>query len=131
MLSLGVISTVVVAVASTVAAKEQPALSTCTLQPKRRYIEAILIIHVAAQDYFDYSMSLADSRYDASYGYVWYNDNGPWSTRFTAWYIPGLLHRNKGDDVANAQKALRNLYDICPDIVWLDHVLTKPVSTFK
>jgi hypothetical protein len=121
MLSLGVISTVVVAVASTVAAKEQPALSTCTLQPKRRYIEAILIIHIAAQDYFD----------DSSYGYVWYNDNGPWSTRFTAWYIPGLLHRNKGDDVANAQKALRNLYDICPDIVWLDHVLTKPVSTFK
>jgi hypothetical protein len=54
-------------------------------------------------------MSVGDSRYDASYNYIWYNDNGPWSTRFTAWYIPGLLHRNQGDDVANAQKALRNL----------------------
>ncbi|PVH95785.1 hypothetical protein DM02DRAFT_536657 [Periconia macrospinosa] len=57
-------------------------------------------------------MSLADSRYDSSYNYIWYNDNGPWSTRFTAWYIPGLLHRNQGDDVANAQKALRNLVNV-------------------
>jgi hypothetical protein len=56
-------------------------------------------------------MSVGDSRYDASYNYIWYNDNGPWSTRFTAWYIPGLLYRNQGDDVANAQKALRNLYE--------------------
>jgi hypothetical protein len=69
----------------------------------------ILTFTAAAQDYFDFSMSLADSRYDSSYGYIWYNDNGPWSTRFTAWYIPGLLHRNQGDDVSNAQKALRNL----------------------
>lgn len=64
---------------------------------------------IAAQDYFDYSMSLADSRYDASYNYIWYNDNGPWSTRFTAWYIPGLLYRNQGDDVSKAEHALRNL----------------------
>ncbi|KAF2026000.1 hypothetical protein EK21DRAFT_103568 [Setomelanomma holmii] len=58
--------------------------------------------------YFDYYVSIGDQRYDASYGYIWYKDNGPWSTRFTAWYIPGLLYRNQGDDVANAQKALRN-----------------------
>jgi hypothetical protein len=74
-----------------------------------RSIERILTFALAAQDYFDYSMSLADSRFDTNYGYVWYNDNGPWSNRFTAWYIPGLLQRNKGDDVANAQKAMMNL----------------------
>ncbi|KAF2004258.1 hypothetical protein P154DRAFT_543410 [Amniculicola lignicola CBS 123094] len=57
-------------------------------------------------------MELGDLRYDASYNYIWYNDNGPWSTRFTAWYIPGLLYRNKGQDRANAQKSLRALIDI-------------------
>lgn len=55
-------------------------------------------------------MSVNDGRWDDSYKYIWYLDNGAWSTRFTAWYIPGLLHRNEGNDVANAQAALRNLY---------------------
>jgi len=63
----------------------------------------------AAQDYFDNSMALGDSRYDANYGYLWYWDNGPWSIRFTAWYVPGLLYRNKGNDLANAQKALKKM----------------------
>jgi len=26
----------------------------------------------AAQDYFDYTMELADSRFDESYGYIWW-----------------------------------------------------------
>ncbi|ORY11748.1 hypothetical protein BCR34DRAFT_601184 [Clohesyomyces aquaticus] len=66
----------------------------------------------SAQDYFDYSMEIADSRFDSSYGYIWYLDNGIWSTRFTSWYIPGLLHRNKGNDVKNAEKALRSLINV-------------------
>ncbi|KAL5115648.1 hypothetical protein ACEQ8H_006447 [Pleosporales sp. CAS-2024a] len=63
----------------------------------------------SAQDYFDYTMSVGDERFDASYNYIWYPDNGPWSTRFTAWYIPGLLYRNRGNDVTNAQKALKSV----------------------
>ncbi|RBR18877.1 uncharacterized protein FIESC28_05799 [Fusarium coffeatum] len=62
-----------------------------------------------AQSLFDYSMQVSDSRYDASYGYVWYQDNGQWSVRFTAWYIAGLLHRAKGDDVKTAVKAIENV----------------------
>lgn len=69
----------------------------------------ILTILAAAQDYFDTTMALGDSRFDANYGYVWYLDNGPWSIRFTAWYLNGLLYRNKGSDLANAEKALRKM----------------------
>ncbi|RGP69206.1 hypothetical protein FLONG3_7842 [Fusarium longipes] len=63
----------------------------------------------AAQSLFDYSMEVSDSRFDSSYGYVWYQDNGQWSVRFTAWYIAGLLHRAKGDDVKTAIKAIENV----------------------
>ena len=62
---------------------------------------------VDAQDYFDTSMALGDSRFDASYSYISYPNAGPHEVRFTAWYVPGLLYRNKGNDVANAQKAIR------------------------
>ncbi|ORY59732.1 uncharacterized protein BCR38DRAFT_488748 [Pseudomassariella vexata] len=44
-------------------------------------------------------MQVSDSRYDRSYNYIWYQDKGQWSTRFTAWYVPGLLYRAEGDDV--------------------------------
>lgn len=54
-------------------------------------------------------MSINDARWDDSYKYIWFNDNGPWSIRFTAWYTAGLLQRNKGGDLANAKAALRNM----------------------
>ncbi|KAF7719476.1 Uncharacterized protein PECH_005238 [Penicillium ucsense] len=59
-----------------------------------------------AQDLFDYSMHVNDLRFDDSYKLIWYADNGPWSTRFTAWYVAGLLYRNKGHDVDNAKAAI-------------------------
>ncbi|KAM0234176.1 hypothetical protein ACHAPO_006557 [Fusarium lateritium] len=65
----------------------------------------------AAQSLFDYSMEVSDSRFDSSYGYVWYQDNGQWSIRFTAWYIAGLLHRGKTDDVKAAVKAIENVLE--------------------
>jgi hypothetical protein len=34
---------------------------------------------------------------------------GHTSTRFTAWYIVGLLHRNEEDDVQRAITAIRNV----------------------
>lgn len=62
-----------------------------------------------AQDLFDYSMRVNDLRWDDSYNYIWYSDNGPWSTRFTAWYVAGLLYRNKGQDLSNAKAAIENM----------------------
>ncbi|KXJ85475.1 hypothetical protein Micbo1qcDRAFT_154218 [Microdochium bolleyi] len=54
-------------------------------------------------------MSVSDSRYDSSYNYIWYQDNGQWSVRFTAWYLPGLLHRGKKGDVESAIAAIENI----------------------
>lgn len=62
-----------------------------------------------AQDLFDYSMRVNALRWDDSYNYIWYSDNGPWSTRFTAWYVAGLLYRNKGQDLSNAKAAIENM----------------------
>lgn len=57
---------------------------------------------IAAQSLFDYSTQLGDSRYEPYYHHIWYPDMGDFATRFTAWYIPGLLYRAQGDDVKNA-----------------------------
>ena len=54
-------------------------------------------------------MQVSDSRYDASYNYIWYQDEGQWSIRFTAWYIAGLLHRAKCNDVKSAIAAIENV----------------------
>ncbi|CAN9127644.1 unnamed protein product [Alternaria alternata] len=62
-----------------------------------------------AQDLFDWSMHIQDNRYDASYNFIQYSDKGPWSVRFTAWYVAGLLHRNQGDDVKHAEASIRNI----------------------
>lgn len=62
-----------------------------------------------AQSLFDYSMALNDARFDQTYKYVIYEDNGLWSVRFTSWYVPGLLYRNEGDDLDNAKEAIVNM----------------------
>lgn len=67
------------------------------------------ILTLDAQDLFDYSMRVNDLRWDDSYNYIWYSDNGPWSTRFTAWYLAGLLYRNEGQDLSNAKAAIENM----------------------
>ncbi|KAH8665141.1 hypothetical protein BGZ60DRAFT_529482 [Tricladium varicosporioides] len=62
-----------------------------------------------AQNLFDYAMSINDPRFDISYKYIIYPDEGPWSVRFTAWYVAGLLHRNQGSDLENAKGALEGI----------------------
>lgn len=62
-----------------------------------------------AQSLFDYSARIQDARYDASYDLIQYPDKGPWSIRFTAWYLPALLYRNEGDDVQRAERAIKNI----------------------
>lgn len=54
-------------------------------------------------------MTINDLRWDDSYKYIAYSDNGPWSVRFTTWYTAGLLYRRQGNDVANAVAALENM----------------------
>lgn len=63
----------------------------------------------AAQSLFDYSMQVSDLRFDDYYKFIWYQEKGEFSTRFTAWYCAGLLHRNQGDDVDNAKAAIANV----------------------
>ncbi|KAL5385848.1 hypothetical protein PMIN02_008721 [Paraphaeosphaeria minitans] len=62
-----------------------------------------------AQDLFDWFMHVQDNRYDSSYNFIAYPDKGGWSIRFTAWYLAGLLRRNKGDDLQRAKIAIRNI----------------------
>jgi hypothetical protein len=54
-------------------------------------------------------MALNDARFDETYKYIIYEDNGPWSVRFTSWYVPGLLYRDEGNDVENAKEAIVNI----------------------
>lgn len=63
----------------------------------------------AAQSLFDYSMQVSDLRFDDYYKFIWYQEKGEFSTRFTAWYCAGLLHRNQGNDVDNAKAAIANV----------------------
>ncbi|KAG6356048.1 hypothetical protein INS49_015433 [Diaporthe citri] len=66
-------------------------------------------LSTAAQTLFDYSMQVSDSRFDDYYKFIWYQEKGEVSTRFTAWYCAGLLHRNQGGDVDNAKAAIANV----------------------
>jgi hypothetical protein len=78
------------------------------------------------QEIFDVAMQLGDWSWEPSTGYIEANDDGVsrflqsrqqvlnpcqghTSTRFTAWYAPGLLYRNKGDDLDNAIWAIKNM----------------------
>lgn len=55
-------------------------------------------------------MQAQDPRWDNYFKYIYYQEKaGELSTRFTAWYTAGLLHRNEGDDVENAKAALENM----------------------
>lgn len=56
-------------------------------------------------------MQVQDPRWDDDYKAILFQETaGEFSTRFTAWYTAGLLHRNEGDDVENAKAALENMY---------------------
>lgn len=65
------------------------------------------------KDMFDKSMSFLDTLYDDSVGYLyWFYyplAAGQHETRSSVWYVPGLLQRNKGDDVQQAIRILKNV----------------------
>ncbi|CAN8096175.1 unnamed protein product [Discula destructiva] len=69
-----------------------------------------LTLSTAAQSLFDYSMQVQDARWDDHYKFIQYQEKaGEYSTRFTAWYVAGLLQRNQGSDVENAKAAIENV----------------------
>ncbi|TDZ13806.1 hypothetical protein Cob_v013086 [Colletotrichum orbiculare MAFF 240422] len=65
------------------------------------------------QDLFDESMTFLDKIYDPSAGYLYYFyyplAAGKHETRSSVWYATGLLQRNKGDDVEQAIKIIKNV----------------------
>lgn len=64
-------------------------------------------------DMFDQSMSFLDTIYDPTAGYLWYFyyplAPGKHETRSTVWYAAGLLRRNQGSDVEDADKILTSV----------------------
>ncbi|WVQ82790.1 hypothetical protein IAT38_004922 [Cryptococcus sp. DSM 104549] len=65
------------------------------------------------QEVFDVAMQINDWSWEPSTGWIEADDDGGHtSTRFTVWHAVGLLHRNQGDDVANAILAIKNVIDM-------------------
>ncbi|PSR79994.1 hypothetical protein BD289DRAFT_374790 [Coniella lustricola] len=62
---------------------------------------------------FNQSMSFLDQIYDPSAGYLWYFyfplAPGKHETRSSVWYAAGLLRRNEGDDVEQANKIITSV----------------------
>lgn len=58
-------------------------------------------------------MTWLDMFYDSKYGYLYSLDSKALvhETRASAWYSAGLLARNKGDDVEQAHRIIRNIID--------------------
>jgi hypothetical protein len=54
-------------------------------------------------------MQVQDARFDYYYKYIWYQDSGEWSTRFSIWYAAGLFERHQGEDVENGRAVIRSV----------------------
>lgn len=69
--------------------------------------------HAHAQTLLDESMEFMDKIYDRDAGYLYYFyyplAAGQHETRSSMWYATGLLQRNRGDDVDQAVKIIRNI----------------------
>lgn len=74
---------------------------------------ATAILSAYVQDMFDGEMTFLDRLYDSTAGYLYYFyyplAAGPHETRSSVWYATGLLQRNSGNDVVEADKILRNI----------------------
>ncbi|ORX36108.1 hypothetical protein BD324DRAFT_657052 [Kockovaella imperatae] len=65
------------------------------------------------QAMFDVSMQIGDWSWEPSTGWIESDDdNGHTSSRFTSWYVPGLLHRNATGDLENAIWAIENVISV-------------------
>lgn len=85
------------------------ALALCLNQASCLYVNSLSI---NAQEVLNQSMSWMDGYYDTAAGYLYNLDAAAalrHDTRSSAWYAVGLLARNQGDDVKNAEKILANI----------------------
>lgn len=86
--------------------------SLVTALPSRRWPapSPAISLNQYDQEMMDVAMKLGDWSWEPSTGWIEANDDGGHtSSRFTAWYAPGLLYRNQGDDVKNAIAAIENV----------------------
>jgi len=86
-------------------------LAVCTNQVSCSYVSSL---STNAQGVLNESMSWMDGYYDGAAGYLYSLDAAAalrHDTRSSAWYAIGLLARNEGDDVNNAEKILTNIID--------------------
>ncbi|KAK8076451.1 hypothetical protein PG994_003723 [Apiospora phragmitis] len=69
--------------------------------------------HSHAQNLLDESMDFMDKIYDRDAGYLYYFyyplAAGQHETRSSMWYATGLLQRNRGDDVDQAVRIIKNI----------------------
>lgn len=85
------------------------ALALCLNQALCSYVNSLSI---NAQEVLNQSMSWMDGYYDTAAGYLYNLDAAAalrHDTRSSAWYAVGLLARNQGDDVSNAERILANI----------------------
>lgn len=91
------------------------ASSSCLASPVKSYerrTTANGTQAVGADSLFSVSMEWLDSFYDPSAGYLYVTDAADamrHETRTSSWYAAGLLARNNGTDVEEAEKVLRNV----------------------
>ncbi|THX61510.1 hypothetical protein D6D06_00556 [Aureobasidium pullulans] len=86
-------------------------LAVCAGQASCSYVQSL---SSNAQGVLNESMSWMDGFYDTDAGYLYSLDASAalrHDTRSSAWYAIGLLARNEGDDVANAEKILTAIVD--------------------
>jgi Tfp pilus assembly protein PilE len=84
-------------------------LATCASQASCSYVGSL---STNAQGVLNESMSWMDEYYDRTAGYLYSLDAAAalrHDTRSSAWYAIGLLARNEGDDVSNAEQILTNI----------------------
>lgn len=85
------------------------ALALCLNRVSCSYVNSL---STNAQEVLNQSMSWMDGYYDTTAGYLYSVDAAAalrHDTRSSAWYAVGLLARNQGDDVNNAEKILTNI----------------------
>jgi hypothetical protein len=85
------------------------AASPTTGRNKNSYVSTL---PTYAQDLFTESMAWMDGFYDPSAGYLFDESSATGlrhETRSSAWYAIGLLARNEGSDVADAETIITNV----------------------
>ncbi|GKT51440.1 uncharacterized protein ColSpa_11621 [Colletotrichum spaethianum] len=87
---------------------------------------------IHAQSMFTESMEFMDYFYDQPYGYLYEvtgNMGGRHETRSSVWYAIGLLARNEGDDVSEAEKIITKVIESQfkdPDNEWFGDYQQEP-----